>query len=389
MTPKRARIDLDALVQNWRTLCRLLTEQEPTARPIAVVKADAYGHGAPQCVQALLEAGCVFFAVSCIEEALAVRQVTREANQHADVLILGYTPLSQASVLAKEDLIQSLSSNAYALALADEAKKQGVCIRTHVALNTGMNRIGFESTDGESIAKTVLEIESLCNRSSLCIEGIYTHFATADGESDFERSFFDTQATCFLECCNALEARGVHIPYRHACNTSATVCHPELHLDFVRVGILLFGAADHPKAPELSPVMRLEADVVHVHRLKKGESVGYGATYTAQKATDVAVLPIGYADGWMRAMGGAEITLTTKSGAHRVPIIGRICMDQCMIDVTGTDAAVGDTAILFGDAPNQLSALSAHADTIPYEILCLVSSRVTRSYEFTTHKETI
>ncbi len=386
-SPKRAWIDLSALRRNWRVLCRLLNQTPSHARPIAVVKADAYGHGAPQCVRALLEEGCDFFAVSCIEEALVVREVTKTVGADAEILILGYTPLSQASILAEEDLIQTLSSPAYAQALLEEAERLGLQLRVHVALNTGMNRIGFEATDEEEILASVLSLELLYKRSALKIEGLFTHFATADGNSDTDHAFLNRQVACYTAFCDALGARGIQIPFHHVCNSSATLSHPELHFDGVRTGILLFGGIAHPAAPDLSPVMHLCADIVHIHRLRAGESVGYGAAYTAEKEGTVAVLPIGYADGWMRAMSGATVTLTTKSGTYRVPIIGRVCMDQCMIDVTGTDAAVGDTAHLFGSEVGDLTRLSDHAKTIPYELLCLLSSRVTRSYESENNTE--
>lgn len=386
-SPKRAWIDLDALRRNWRVLCRLLDQNPSPARPIAVVKADAYGHGAPQCVRALLEVGCDFFAVSCIEEAIAVREVTKEADLNADILILGYTPLSQVPILSEQDLIQTLSSPAYAMALSDEAERQGLRIRAHVALNTGMNRIGFEATDPKEISASVLSLEALCKHPSLKIEGLFTHFATADGESEADRDFLNRQVACYTAFCEAIDARGIAIPFRHICNSAATLSRPDLHFNGVRTGILLFGGIEHPAARELSPVMHLCADIVHIHRLRAGESVGYGAAYTAQKDITVAVLPIGYADGWMRAMSGATVALNTKSGTHSVPIVGRVCMDQCMIDVTGTDAAVGDTAVLFGQTPRDLSRLSEHAGTIPYELLCLLSSRVTRSYETENNTE--
>lgn len=381
---KRACIDLSALAHNYAVL-RAKFDGEQPPRIIAVVKADAYGHGAPECVHRLLEAGCDFFAVSCMEEALAVRKVTVETGHPADVLILGYTAPTLAKHLFENDFIQALLSPAYAMELAEEAARASVTLRVHVAVDTGMNRIGFSAHSEEEIARAAKDISAIFGNTSLKTEGMFTHFATADEDTSAARARMQVQAERYVSLKNALEDRGVVIPFHHVCNSAASVTSPHLHFDGVRVGILLWGGnyAISKELP-LRPVMRLEADISHIHTVLPGESVSYGGIFTADHPMKVAVLPIGYADGWTRSYGNsfgkATVTLETRIGRVKVPIIGRICMDQCMIDVTDTDAAVGDTAILFGFDRRDLAALATLAGTIDYECLCLISSRVKRTY---------
>ncbi|MBQ9784413.1 MAG: alanine racemase [Clostridia bacterium] len=385
---KRARIDLSALKENYRKLTMRIGERDAHVRPIAVVKADAYGHGAPACTEALLACGCDFFAVSCIEEALAVRKVCREAGKHADVLILGYTDPAQAKTLADEELTQTILSPAYAEELARAAKNADVCIKTHVAVDTGMNRIGFCAHNDCEIAQAAADIAALANEPNLVVTGMFTHFATADSDTEAAKTLTRAQNTRYRALKELLDARGVAIPFHHVCNSAAALCAAETGapalFDGVRLGILLYGGARHLHGTlALSPVMKLQADVIHVHTLLAGETLGYGATYKADRDRTVAVLPIGYADGFLRAYSGAAVTLQTARGRFRVPVIGRVCMDQTFIDVSGTDARVGDTVTLFGDSPEQLALLASRADTIDYECLSLISARVVRICENT------
>ena len=379
---KRARVDLGALKHNYRVLCDELRKKNPALRPIAVVKADAYGHGAPECVRALLAVGCDLFAVSCIEEAIAVRATCREQKKPADVLILGYTKPTQAVALAENDLIQSLLSPSYADLLTGEARTAGVSVRTHVAVDTGMNRVGFDAHTTDEIEASAAHIARLAETAGLSIEGMYTHFATADENTEKARKTMQRQLERYKILRTSIEKRGILIPFHHVCNSAAAVSETGEVMDGTRLGILLYGGASylHGEIP-LRPVMRLEADIVHIHTLSAGESISYGGTYTAREDRTVAVLPIGYADGFVRDYSGASVRLFTRDGRFDVPILGRICMDQCMIDVTGTRAAVGDTAVLLGNDTEQLKALAARANTIEYEPLCLISSRVKRTYE--------
>ncbi len=384
-----AEIDLSALRDNYRILRRTVCDQKPDTRILSVVKAEAYGHGAPECVRTLLDEGCDFFAVSCIDEAVAVRTVCDLKNSDADILVLGYTHPSLAMHLARYNIIQTLLSEDYASCLDTAAQSAGVTVRTHIAIDTGMNRVGFAAHSDAEINATVAAISRVHRFGSLSVEGMFTHYARADeepyGEGD-DRT--DLQAERYRELCTRLEEHEIRIPFHHSCNSAATVRRPEDHQNGVRIGILLFGAfpSRHVKLP-LRPVLKLKTVISHLHKLLPGESVSYGGTWSADTERLIATMPIGYADGFLRAYSGATVTVQTANGARRVPIVGRICMDQCMIDVTDTGAQVGDEVTLFGNTTEELSEYASRAGTVDYECLCLISSRVTRKYVNTEPKE--
>ena len=378
----RADIDLTALRYNYRYLKTQFLSNESRPRIISVVKADAYGHGAPECIRVLLEEGCDFFAVSCIDEAVAVRNVCDRERKKADVLILGYTDPSLAAQLARYDIIQTLLSADYARLLNHAAQGADLTVRIHVALDTGMNRIGFPAYNGESAAHTAEELLRVSHYSHLHTEGIFTHFARADEDPGSEGdTFTELQYQRFLQVCHALERQGMPRLFRHACNSAAAVRSADYHLDGVRLGIVLYGTrpAEGFDLP-LRPVMKLKTVISHVHTLPPGEAVGYGGAFCADSERRIATLPIGYADGLLRGFSGGTVTVHTHEGDRRVPIVGRICMDQCMMDVTGTEACVGGTVTLFGNHPRELSDYATRASTIDYECLCLISSRVPRRY---------
>ena len=381
LPPKRAEIDTATLRHNFRTLTARLHASAPQLRSIAVVKADAYGHGAPFCVAELLKEGCDFFAVSCIEEAIAVRRVCCAKQSKADILILGYTNPAHAALLVEFDLLQALISADYAPALSDSAQAHGVRPRVHVALDTGMGRIGFGARTPEEIQSTVQEIASFANGGAIDICGMFTHFSHADCKGDAARKKTDLQLSRYRTVQAKLEELGVSIPFHHTCNSAAALTRSDGLFDGVRLGIVLYGAAhDLHKGYDLRPVMRLVTEIVHIQTLPHGESVGYGGRFTADGERRIAVLPIGYADGLPRSLRGASVTLETKSGVCTAPIVGNVCMDQCMIDITDTDAELGTQVPFFGDSPEQLTHLSKHAKTIDYELLCAVSARVPRVY---------
>ncbi len=385
---KRAIIDLGALRRNYRILQATYRKEGTAPRMIAVVKADAYGHGSPECVRALLFEGCDFFAVSCIEEALVVRRVCRESEKNADILILGYTEPSLAHVLASQDFIQTLLSAEYAARLSVAARNAGVTLRTHIAVDTGMNRIGFPAHTSDEAEEATAAIAALIPLQSLRLEGMFTHFATADDDLPASRARMKEQAERYAALRALLSDRGISIPFHHVCNSAASLSSPTLRFDGVRVGILLWGGAlALSKGLPLSPVLRLQADISHIHTLLPGEGVSYGGAWHSDTPRRIATLPIGYADGWLRAYSGASVTLRSASGVYFVPTVGRICMDQCMIDVTDTDARVGDTVTLFGDDRQALASLAERADSIDYEALCLISSRVRRTYVDSETKE--
>ncbi len=400
----QAVIDTEALIENYNTLLSPVRAVSPNTYPIAVVKADAYGHGIRPVVSALLAAGCRSFAVACLEEAVALRRLLRElltgtvSDRDTDILVLGYTDPKNASILAIYHVATALLSRDYADQLLACAREAKVTVRGHIALDTGMNRIGFPAHSDEEIAETVAAVEKLyvegrpTREGGLILDGLFTHFARADEDYDTEMlgedSLTMTQYTRYRRVLTALESVGMRPRVCHVCNSAASVrfpgTHPEGCLDAVRLGINLYGYGVNCPGNEgvtcMKPTMKLETVVTHIHTLLPGETVGYGGTYAADTPRIIATLPVGYADGWLRAFSGATVTFHTPSGDVAAPIVGRICMDQCMVDVTGLPVTAGTPVTLFGQTAAELEALAERAGTIPYELLCLITARIPRVY---------
>jgi alanine racemase len=372
-----AEIDTDALYYNYKLLCSLTKG----THHICTVKADSYGHISDICVRVLLCAGCRFFAVSCIEEAISVRNICNSENTDANIIILGYTDCAQASLLAEHDIIQSVLSEDYAKKLNESAKEQNCRVRVHVALDTGMNRIGICAKNDEECRTAASAIVKISGYEHLILEGLFTHFFNADGEYEAtlpSHSQTKTQFEHFNRVRKLLSDRGITL-FCHTCNSAAAVRFPEYALDGVRLGIMLYGIppSEHIDVG-LQPVMSLRTVLSHVHPVHQGESVGYGGSFISEKERKLATLPIGYADGFIRAYQGFHVTVSTKAGNFLAPIVGRICMDQCMIDVTGLPVEVGDVVTIFGKDIKDIRRLAKTANTIEYEVLCLISSRVPR-----------
>ena len=390
-------VDTAALRANYRALRDPIVKQNPHARMIAVVKADAYGHGIEPCVHSLRSEGCRDFAVSGIEEAIAIREILRKTypdvpDQDISILILGYTLPKQAGLLADYRIATTVLSEDYAKELSHEATKQGVSVTIHLAVDTGMNRIGIPAHSEGECGEAVDCIERIAALDGLRIEGMFTHFANADDPQDRvedQDGITMVQYRRYKWVLEQLTKRGLRPGLCHVCNSAAAYRFPNLFpegcLDAVRLGIMLYGVSPSKHVPcSLKPVMRLKTVISHVHTLLPGEAVSYGGCYTASEPREIATLPIGYADGFVRAYSGASVTIHADNpdgkGKIRLeaPIVGRICMDQCMIDVTGLPVHVGDVVTLFGDRPEQLTALADQAATIEYECLCLISARVPR-----------
>lgn len=404
-----AEIDISALKYNYRVLRDGVNKYLPDTKMMAVVKADAYGHGIEPCATALYEEGCRCFAVSCIDEAIALREVLdgmedKSSIRDSKIIILGYTLPTQATLLAKYRIATAILDMDYAEKLDRAAKDAGVTVDVHIALDTGMNRVGFTAQGfetGEHTPEEVADgIEKIYSLSSLNITGMFTHFARADeeyGDVMREGSHTLTQYGRYARVLNCLLKRGHKLGLCHVCNSAATVRFPEMvangrlasfvgeenvcGMDAVRLGIMLYGVrpSEHI-SNDLRPVMSLKTIVTHIHTLQVGESVSYGGCFKSDTPRRIATLPVGYADGFVRAYSGAEVTVHTKDGDFRAPIIGRICMDQCMIDITDMpdSVKVGDTVTLFGESRGDIEALAARAGTIEYECLCLISARVPR-----------
>ena len=385
-----AEIDIPALKHNFIQIREFVKVRTPECRVIAVVKADAYGHGAPECANALYGEGADFFAVSSIGEAAELREtlVIPDGATEPDILILGYTPPENADILIEYNITQTVFSPDYAEKLdasVREYKENGIipadeALSVHIKIDSGMNRLGFDALNPDC-ADEVTEVAAY---PSLEVKGIFSHFSSADEIPGRGEKICRSQYARFLSVMYILKSRGIEFDCVHICNSAATINCPELHLDAVRVGIMLYGlppsSTHREKTSEflnLKPVMKLRSVVSHIHTVHKGQSVSYGGDFTADKAIKTATIPIGYADGFIR--------LLSKGGGGMIrgkfaPVLGRICMDQCILDVTDIAAETGDTVTFFGDTPEQIEKLAEIAGTINYELVCLVNKRVKRLY---------
>lgn len=360
------KIDLDAIAANIAAV-----RQKAGVMVMAVIKADAYGHGAVQ-VARLLEGQCAFFGVSSVLEALELRQ----AGLKIPILILGHTPVSAYPAAIREDIRPAIFHYADALALSAEAVKQGKTARFHLVVDTGMSRIGFQVT--EEAADTCAAIAGL---PGLRAEGLFSHFATADC-ADLSRAY--EQAKRFDAFDKMLKDRGVEIPIRHLDN-SAGVMNFDCHYEMVRSGIVTYGLYPsdqvEPGLLSLRPALSWHSRVTHVKTLEPGREVSYGGTFVTARPTVVATVPVGYADGYRRSLSGKFHVLI---GGKKAPILGRICMDQLMVDVTdipgvGVDAPV----VLVGSQGKEtitVEQIAAVADSFNYEFVCGISRRVPRLY---------
>ncbi len=370
-----AEIDMDAARENVRLLRECLS---PSVRLCCVVKANAYGHGAPMLARLYEELGADFFAVSNVEEAMQLRRHGIEQK----ILILGYTPAECAPLLAEYGISQTVFSYEYAEELNAHAADAGVSLPIHVKLDSGMGRLGFDCKHGS--ADTVDAVARVAAMPHLIPEGIFTHFALADGGEE-GKAYTDRQYRCFRDTVDALAVRGVHFPICHCANSAGLLDFPDYRLDMVRAGIVLYGVAPSAQIknmPRLRPVMFLRAVISQVKELCEGDTVSYGCTFRAPRNMRVAVVSVGYADGYLRRCGegGAYMLLHGK----RAPIVGRICMDQLMLDVSAIpEAKASDVVTVIGkDGDEEVTAdmLAELSGTIPYEILCSVGERVPRFY---------
>ncbi len=365
-----AEIDTQSLTYNYKHLCALT----PGVRHICVVKADAYGHISDICVRVLLSAGCSFFAVSCIEEALTVRRICEDEGKKADILILGYTDCNQAPILSENNIIQTVLSAEYANKLSSVLAEHHCNLRLHIALDTGMNRIGLCARNENECALTAALISKLMETPYFKVEGLFTHFARAEDDPRYT----EKQFALFSTVKERLAQNNIRL-FCHVCNSCAAIRFPQYALDGVRFGILLYGVDPAPHIHGgTKPVMSLHTLISHIHDLPTGQQVSYGGCFESDRDRRIATLPIGYADGFLRTFSGYTVTVHTKCGSYPAPVIGRICMDQCMIDVTNIPAEPEDRVTIFGENPKQLSDLARLADTIEYEVVCLISARVPR-----------
>ena len=362
----RVKIDLDTIERNFDAV------QKKVGVPVmAVVKADAYGHGAIQ-VARVLQHKCAFFGVSSMLEALELRK----AGLKNPILILGQTPVSAFPTAILEGIRPTIFHYETAVALSQAAQEVNKVAPFHFAIDTGMSRIGFQATDAavELCAK-------IAKLPGLRAEGIFSHFATAD-HKDLARS--EKQAALFDEFCTKLKGKGVEIPIRHMDN-SAGLMNFDRHYDMVRSGIVTYGMYPSkevcPDLLPLKPALQWLSRITHVKELEAGREVSYGGTYVTTRPTRVATVPVGYADGYRRSLSGKFYVLIH---GKKAPILGRICMDQMMVDVSDIpEAKLNDRVVLVGrsgDLEITMEEIAAAADSFNYEMVCGISRRVPRLY---------
>lgn len=377
-----AEINMNAVEANYRAIRNVIGD---SVKLCCVVKADAYGHGAVELCKLYHELGADFFAVSNLDEALEIR----DAGIEEPILILGYTPPDRCRDLARYAIRQAVYSLDYAHRLSEECAKAFVNVKIHIKLDTGMSRIGFICQEFPRDNNSIEEIKEACILPHLSAEGIFTHFAVADDGAD-GKAFTDQQYACFSHTVEELEKRGVHFAIRHCSNSGAIMDYPALRLDMVRAGIILYGYAPSAKVAadlHLQPAMRLKTLISHIKTVKAGATVSYGRTFTAERDMRIATVPVGYADGYIRAYakdGYMFVWDPTKKFGKNCKIIGRICMDQTMLDVTDfPQAEVGNVVVVFGngnDGEPTAEDIAGWGGTISYEVLCAVSKRVPRLY---------
>lgn len=359
-------IDLDAISSNFDAI-----RAKAGTQVMAIVKADAYGHGAVQ-IARLLDDKCCFFGVSSIAEALELRQ----AGLTKPILILGYTPVEAFRLVIGQDIRPAIFRLDDGIALSKLAQKQGVTIPFHFAVDTGMSRLGFQAT--EESADICADIARL---PGLQAEGLFSHFATADC-ADLSKA--QAQAVLFENFDRMLKDRGIHIPLRHLDN-SAGLMNFSNHYEMVRSGIVTYGMypSDEvdPALLDLKPVLQWRSRVTHIKMLPPGREISYGGTFVTTRKTRVATVPVGYADGYRRSLSGKFYVLIR---GRRAPILGRVCMDQMMVDITDVpDVKIDDPVVLVGNDGNDvitIEQIAAAADSFNYEFVCGISRRVPRRY---------
>ena len=347
--------------------------------PQSKIKADAYGHGAELLAREYEELGADWFAVSNLEEAIQLRN----AQIGLPILVLGYTPPESAAELANMDVAQAILSREYGERLAACAREAGVTVRAHMVVDTGMSRIGFMYQDPERDACAIDEIAELCQLKGLDPEGIFTHFAVADEGND-GRGYTLMQLDHFLKLIDRLAQRGITFRLRHCSNSAAVLDYSDAQLDMVRPGIILYGLnpSSAVKEPlDLRPAMQLKSIVSMLKTVEPQTSISYGRRFTTKQRTIVATVPIGYADGYPRHLYHRASVLVR---GQRAKIIGRVCMDQLMVNVTDIpEVREGDIVTLFGydgEAFLPVDELAGYNHTISYELVCLLSKRVPRIY---------
>ena len=368
-----AEVDFDKLAHNYHALRGLAPAG---TKYLGLVKADAYGHGAVPVAKKLEELGADYLGVACLDEAIEVR----EAGVKTPILILGCTSSIYAAELVKYNITQACYDLEYAKELSAGAQKAGGTITVHIQCDTGMTRLGFMCHE-ETMEKSASEIIEAVKRPGLKAEGIVTHFSDSDGSEEYTMLQFGR----FQDIIQRVRDLGYEFEIRHCANSAATLLYPATYMDMIRPGIVQFGhfpdaKMDHALC-DLVPVLELKSRVATVRDVPANTPVSYGRTNTLTRPSRLAVIPVGYGDGFCR---GFSNKLTVLINGKKLPIVGRICMDMCMVDVTDApDVKEGDVAILYGSDGTNDQPVEAGAEimnTISYELLCVLTKRIPRIY---------
>jgi alanine racemase len=366
-----AEIDLDAIAHNTREIKKLCGNR---VEMMGVVKADAYGHGVLEVVRTLLDNGVTQLAVSMLDEAIQIRKM----GISVPILVLSYTDPARSDEIILNEVTQTVFSMELARALSDASVRLGKNVKIHVKVDTGMTRVGF--MPGYNAVKNIMEIGRM---PGIIIEGLFTHFSSAD---EHDREYTMMQFDRFMSLCTELSRAGIHIPVKHACNSAGIIQYPQMHLDMVRPGIILYGLYPSSEVPkdsiDLKPAMTLKANVILVKDVDSDVCISYGRTFRTSRKSRIATIPIGYADGYTRLLSNKGKMLVNGEYA---PVVGNICMDQCMIDVTDLkhDVHVGDEVVIFGSQNGASISVDEIADkvgTLNYELVCIIGKRIPRVY---------
>ena len=371
-----AEISLNAIEHNYNVIRNKVADG---TKVCCVIKADGYGHGAVELSQIYEKLGADFFAVSNIDEGIEIRK----SGSKLPIVILGYTPVSEAINLAAYNISQAVFSLEYAKELSEKCVEEDCICKMHIKVDSGMSRIGFMCQEFPRDEYSIEEICEACCLPNLEVEGLFTHFCVSDEDAE-GREFTNKQYENFIHVRDSLKKRGVDISVVHCSNSGAIEDYPETCCDMVRAGIILYGLAPSSKLADrldLVPAMTLKTVVAFVKEVQKGATISYGRTFTADRKMKIATVPIGYADGFIRQ--NAKDGYMTVNG-KKAKIVGRICMDQTMLDVTDIeDVKTGDEVVVFGTGENgepTADSLAENTGTINYETVCLVGKRVPRIY---------
>lgn len=362
-----AQIDLGAIEHNYRVICA-----QAKSPVLCVVKADAYGHGAVPVAQRLQALGAPYFAVATVPEAVELR----ENGITKPILILGYVDEADMDTIAREHITAPVYDEETAQLLSAAARRTGETITVHIKLDTGMTRLGFPAWERE---RTVQRILSCAALPGLHAEGIFTHFAVSDVPEGTE--YTALQYERFAAVCEDLQRTGLALPLRHCANSGAIQHYERMHCTMTRAGIILYGCRPDCSVPpvlDLHPAMTVKARVVQVREIPAHTTISYGRTFETDAPTRIAVVSMGYADGFLRTGSGrAHVVLD----GQRAPVLGRICMDMCMVQIPeGAQVRRGDEVTVFGPSVWTAEDTAQAAGTISYEVICAVSSRVPRFY---------